>query len=93
MSIQDQIEKLQRASPPPRPRAAHGQWVEPAWIVRGLVEAGHQVTDACRYVIGSMDLDVEEGKAIRSLRQAYYAVRDKEFWPDDMKKASEDFVV
>lgn len=80
MDILARIDQIKSRSPKPKGRAAHGKWVDPAWVVRGLVEKhGYGVTEAVRIVIneeGHAPADIAE----RSLRQAYYQIK-KRPWP------------
>ena len=82
MDILARIDEIKSRAPAPKRRAAHGKWVDPGWVVRGLVEKhGYGGTDAVRIVIaeeGHEPADVAE----RSIRQAYYQVR-KRPWPKE----------
>lgn len=99
MDLRKKIEELKAKAPKPRRRASHGQWTEPAWCVRGLVEAGQPVTDAARLVVQELCLEPQE-KAVEGVRQAYYAIKDKP-WPDEAgaveepqtPEVSDDFIV
>lgn len=83
MDLRSKIEELKARAPKTRRRrASHGHWTEPAWCVRGLVEGGMPVTDASRHVVTELQLGDE--KAVESIRQAYYALKEKP-WPDDTK--------
>lgn len=72
----------------PKYRAAHGQWVPFAWLVRGLVERGHGVTDSVNVVIEQAKLTPVE-LAQKSLRAAYYKIRTKP-WPKEMGEQPEE---
>lgn len=77
MDIQKAITEIARSRPLPRTqRANYGQWVEPAWVVRGLVERGCGVTDAVNAVIAQMNLHPQR-KAFNGVKAAYYALRHK----------------
>lgn len=69
----------------PKFRAGYGQWVPYAWIVRGLVENGHQVVPAVRTVVARAKLQPPE-RAARSIRAAYYNLRNDP-WPPDIAEA------
>src|SRR6478735_3597903 len=85
MSLRTTIESLAKTAPPPKFRAAHGQWVPYAWMVRGLAEAGQPIMEAARIVVREMALEPHD-LAIRSIRQAYYAIRNKP-WPEEAVQA------
>ena len=97
MNIKARIDEIKSRAPKPKWRAAHGQWIEPAWVVRGLVEAGQPVTEACRIVTREMKLRPADA-AVKGLRQAYYEVRTRP-WPKNSgkrnpkSKKQEDFEV
>lgn len=82
MKLEAAIKEIGNRMGPPKPRAAYGQWVPYAWIVRGLVEAGHGVMDAVRSTVDSAKLHPPE-VALKSVRAAYYKIRHEE-WPADM---------
>lgn len=80
MNIRATINELSRTMGPPKHRAAHGSWVEPAWAVRGLVEQhGQGVTAAVKHVLEKTG-HANNPQAFGSLRAAFYKCRDKE-WP------------
>ena len=81
MDIAATIAEITTKTPkPPSHRAKHGAWVDPAWVVRGLVE-NHQweVCDAVARVVEDMDLTPPD-KAYRGIRACYYAILKKP-WP------------
>jgi hypothetical protein len=80
-SLRARIDSIRKKYPTPKYRASHGQWTEPGWLVRGLVEAGHPVMESCRIIAGEQKLEPREA-AIRGLRQSYYALRNRP-WPED----------
>lgn len=75
------VRVIKRKTPrPPRRRAAHGAWIEPAWAVRRLVEKdGWTVSDAVRHVVAALKLD-PPADAFRGVRVAYYIIKKKP-WP------------
>ena len=73
------IDAIMKKHPNPRYRAGHGQWIQHAWTVRGLVEAGYMVLEACRIVADELKLEPRDA-AVRGLRQAFYQIRTKP-WP------------
>jgi hypothetical protein len=79
MDIPTTLKELSDRLGPPRPRAAFGQWTPYAWLVRGLVEQGHGISDAVNHVLVSSGF-AKNKQAFGSLRAAYYKVKDKE-WP------------
>ena len=79
MNIQSTIKELSDRLGPPKPRAAFGSWTPLAWLVRGLVERGHGVTDAVRHVLENSGF-ANSKSAFGSLRASYYKIRDAE-WP------------
>lgn len=79
MDVKTAIKELSDKLGPPKHRAAHGQWVPFAWLVRGLVERGHGVTDAVKHVLNDTGFS-EDPSAFGSVRAAYYKVKDQE-WP------------
>lgn len=84
MNVTQSVREIQRSTPaPPRRRAAHGSWIEPAQVVKGLVTAGWQVSDAVREVVNKHNMPEPE-KAFKGIRAAYYAA---------MKKEAEEFEV
>lgn len=82
------IKEINKGMGPPKFRAAHGQWVPYAWVVRGLVENGHGVVDAVRAVVERANLHPPD-VAIRSIRAAYYKIRTAP-WPADTKRKKGD---
>lgn len=85
MDVRARIDEILKRMPKPKFRASHGQWVKPAWVVRGLVEAGQPVTAAVRFVVREMCLTPPD-LAERSVRQAYYDIRLKP-WRDKEAEA------
>lgn len=82
MNLIARIDEIKKNAPKPKWRAAHGRWVDPAWVVRGLVERhGYGVTDAVRTVVAQEGHEPAD-RAERSIRQAYYQLRNKP-WPED----------
>lgn len=79
MDIKTAIQELSSKLGPPKLRAAHGQWKPYAWLVRGLVEKGHGVTDAVNYVLDNAGIPITQA-SFGSVRSAYYKVRTEE-WP------------
>lgn len=79
MNLQTTLKELSARMGPPKERAAFGTWVPAAWLVRGLVEQGHGISDAVNQVIKSLG-HANNKRAFGSLRAAYYKVRDQE-WP------------
>ena len=78
MNLQSTIKELSEKLGPPKPRAAHGQWLPYAWLVRGLVEKGYGITESVRNVLENSG--VKHSKtAFGSLRAAFYKVRDEEY--------------
>lgn len=86
MNIQAALNELSKTLGTPKPRAAHGAWVNPAWLVRGLVEKGHGVSAAVNHVLDNSGFGNNE-QAFGSLRAAYYKIREDE-WP--VKLATEE---
>ena len=82
MDISATIKELSDRLGPPRERAPFGQWTSYAWIVRGLVEKHHGVTDAVRHVLENSGF-VNSKSAFGSLRAAFYKIRDAE-WPAEI---------
>ncbi len=82
MDPEEAIREIKRKTPlPPSYRAARGVWVQPAWVVRGLVERDKwTVSDAVREVIHRMKLTPPE-TAFKGVRAAYYVIRN-EPWPE-----------
>lgn len=81
MDIQLAIKRIDAVIGKPRFRAAHGQWKPYAWIVRGLVERGHPVSESVRQVVAETGLtpaDIAE----RSIRSAYYKIHTLP-WPEN----------
>ena len=83
MNPEEVIREIQRKAPlPPKYRAARGIWVQPAWVVRGLVERDNwTVSDAVREVISRQNLHPPD-VAFKGIRAAYYEVR-KQVWPEE----------
>ena len=82
MNLQSTIKEISNRLGPPKPRAAHGQWLPYAWLVRGLVEKGYGITESVRQVLENSG--VKHSKtAFGSLRAAFYKVRDEE-WPAEL---------
>lgn len=79
MDIKTTIKELSDRLGPPKQRAAFGQWIPAAWLVRGLVDRGHGVTDAVNHVLAESGLSHNK-QSFGSLRAAYYKVKGKE-WP------------
>lgn len=80
MTIEDTIREIQRRTPlPPPGYVTYGQWISPAWVVRGLVEQQWGVTEAVRQVVATMKLQPER-KALNGVKAAYYIIRNKP-WP------------
>ena len=67
---------------PPKSRAAFGQWVPFAWVVRGLVEQGFGISDAVKEVLESSGFPNNK-QNFGSLRASYYKCRDAE-WPAEL---------
>jgi hypothetical protein len=88
VKLEAAIKEIQRGMGPPKFRAAHGQWVPYAWVVRGLVEKGHGVVDAVRAVVERANIHPPD-VAIRSIRAAYYKIRTVP-WPADSKRKNDD---
>lgn len=86
MDIDAAIREVKKDMGPPAFRAAYGQYVKFAWIVRGLVEQGYGVTESVRKVVEKAGL-VPPDRVFRSLRASYYKIRDKE-WPADLAAAA-----
>lgn len=82
MNIDAAVTELERKLGKPRNRAAHGQWVPYAWIVRGLVERGHEVSESVRVVLAKSKIKCDPVVAEKSLRAAYYKVKPKP-WPKE----------
>lgn len=89
VNIQAAVTELSRTLGPPKSRAPHGQWIPYAWLVRGLVERGHEVSAAVRHVLENSG--VKHGDtAFESLRMAFYKVRTRE-WPAQAEPEPEEF--
>jgi len=74
MNVEQSLREITRRTPkPPNVRAGHGQWIDPARVVQGLVEKGWSVSDAVREVIASHKLHPPD-KAFKGIRAAYYVV-------------------
>lgn len=87
MNIESTIEELSKRLGPPRFRAAFGQWLPYAWLVRGLVERGHGVTDAVNTVLGGTGF-AGARSSFGSLRAAYYKIRTRP-WPAQSPQSEE----
>ena len=85
MDIDAQIKVIKEGMGPPEFRAAYGQHVRFAWVVRGLVEQGYGVTQSVKEVVAKAGLTPPK-KVERSLRASYYKIRDKE-WPAEMAQS------
>ena len=85
VDIDAQIKVIKEGMGPPEFRAAYGQHVKFAWIVRALVEQGYGVTQSVKQVVDKAGLTPPK-KVERSLRASYYKIRDRE-WPADMARA------
>ncbi len=84
MKIEEVIREIQRRTPlPPARRAQHGQWVKPAWVVRGLVEQGWGVFDAVHQTIATLNLHPPK-KAFNGVKAAYYQLRNKP-WGEEVE--------
>lgn len=71
-----------KASMPARNTRPAGFWLPYAWLVRSIVEkakGGRVVTDVVRTVLANEGLPLTVANE-RTLRVAYYGIRDKE-WP------------
>jgi len=84
VKLEEAIKEIRNGMGSPKFRAAHGQWVPYAWVVRGLVENGHGVLDSVRAVVDRAKLHPED-VATRSVRAAYYKIR-KSPWPVSSRK-------
>jgi len=74
MNVDQTVREITRRTPkPPRSRAGHGQWTDPARVVQGLVEQGWSVSDAVREVISAQKLHPPD-QAFKGIRAAYYVV-------------------
>lgn len=82
MDIDAAIREIKKDMGPPEFRAAYGQHVKYAWIVRGLVEQGYGVSESVRQVVEKAGL-TPPAKVERSLRASYYKIRLRE-WPADL---------
>ena len=79
MKFDSALKELSRTLGPPKERAAFGQWTAPGWLVRGLVEKGHGVSDAVNHVLDNTGFGNTK-KNFGSLRASYYKLRTME-WP------------
>jgi hypothetical protein len=79
MNVQAAIKELNKSLGPPKERAAFGTWPTYAWLVRGLVEKNHGVSDAVTHVLTQSGLPVTK-RSFGSLRAAFYKIRLDE-WP------------
>jgi len=81
MDIKATVKEIKRRVPvPPNRRARKGEWVEPAWAVRILVEKqGFDVAEAVRQVIAVNNFHPPD-KAYAGIRAAFYVVVKQE-WP------------
>lgn len=80
MNVSETIREIQRRTPlPPTRRVAHGVWIEPAWVVRGLVENDWGVSDAVRQVVAEQKYHPAD-VAFKGIRAAYYVIRNHP-WP------------
>ena len=86
MDIRTIINDLSGKLGPPKNRAAFGQWIPASWVVRGLVERGHGITDAVREVLESTGMGNNK-QAFGSLRAAFYRIRHAE-WPPGLSNAA-----
>jgi hypothetical protein len=86
VDIDAAIKEVMTGMGPPGHRASYGQHVPLAWIIRGLVERGHLVSESVRTVVAKAGLD-HDPKAVGSVRAAYYRIRDKE-WPAERATAA-----
>ena len=83
MNARAAVKQVSKKKPPTRPRAGHGQWVEPAAAVFELVSKQKwNVSDAVREVVGQFEFKDPE-HAFNGVRAAYYV----------MRKAKEDFEI
>lgn len=77
MNVEQSLREIQRTTPkPPRTRAGHGQWIDPARVVIGLTGTGWSVSDAVREVIARHKLHPPEA-AFKGIRAAYYVLLKK----------------
>jgi len=79
MNIAAAVKELSKTLGTPKPRAAFGQWIPYAWLVRGLVEQGHGVSDAVHHVLDNSGF-ANNPQAFGSLRASFYKVKTAE-WP------------
>ena len=84
MDLTATIKELSRTLGTPKPRHAFGTWPTYAWVVRGLVERGHGITDAVNHVLDNSGIPNTK-QAFGSLRAAYYHIKTAE-WPAQMEK-------
>lgn len=89
MDIDAAIREVQKDMGVPGYRAAYGQHVPFAWIVRGLVEQGYGVSESVRKVVEKAGLTPVD-RSVRSLRATYYKVRTRE-WPANMAKIASNY--
>lgn len=70
------IDRIKKTAPAPKKRALQGEWVAPAWVVKGLVEReGYGVTDAVKLVVQDESHSPED-RAVRGIRHAYYKIKN-----------------
>ena len=86
VDIDAAIREIKKDMGPPEFRAAYGQHVKYAWVVRGLVEQGYGVSESVRHVVEKAGLTPPD-KVVRSLRASYYKIRDRE-WPAEQATAA-----
>ena len=84
MNIRTTIAELNKSLGTPKPRQAFGTWPSYAWLVRGLVEKGHGVSDAVNHVLNNSGLPVTR-QAFGSLRASFYQIKTRE-WPAEFSK-------
>lgn len=89
MNYQKAIDEISASLGPPKPRAGFGQWMPLAWLVRGLVERGHNVTNAVNAVLDQTKLPVNIS-SFGSLRAAFYRVKDQP-WPAQPEPETTEF--
>lgn len=87
MNVQAAIKELQKTMPKSKPRAAFGTWPTYAWLVRGLVEKGHGISDAVNHVLTHSGVPNTK-QSFGSLRAAFYKIRLDE-WPAAMAPKTE----
>lgn len=87
MNVKAAIEELSKTLGKPKPRAAFGQWVPYAWLVRGLVEKGFGVSTAVNHVLENSGF-ASNKQAFGSLRASFYKIKDLE-WPVSLANVAE----